>query len=706
MSLLNVQSNSDIAAEEEAQRAVDLEARQSQSPIPDLAAYVRRCFEAAAQARRPIEDRMVECLRRRRGEYPPEDLEAIHNAGPSEIYMKITDVKCHAALAWLEDILLAPGDKPWGIKPTPDPDIPPEGRQAIAMEAAQQATAAYQRGQLVTPQDVQNLARQIRDAIVEQTAKAAARENERLECKIEDVLDEGGFREAFKDFLDNLVTFPAAVFKGPVWEMRQTLSWEPGNPVPVVEEKPILVFKSPSPFDIFPAPLATTVDDGYLCERHSLTRRDLAALKGIEGYDSDAIDAVLEDYGLRGLDDWSSFVDPTRRRDLEDKSNTIDDPEGRIAAVQFWGWIQGQQLLDAGMDDTQVPDPLVDYAAEIWVIGRYVIKTELNGDPMGRRPYCKSSIRPRPGSFWGEGLPEIVADCQDMANSSARALCNNEGISSGPQVGVDIGQFAEGEKVEELRPWKVWQFDMARNQTTRPPMWFFQPQSQVVELLRIFEFFSNAADETSGIPKYLGGNNPKGGAAGTASGLSMLLSNANKGLKRIIGNIDVFVTAPCITRVFEMLVENGRIDAYHGDIKIVASGSSAGVEREQATLRRNEFLQIVIGSPLIQQIMGLPAIADLLRTHVRDLGIDADIPSGETIQRRAEAAAQAEAAALASASEAQKRQMLAHGAPQPGSHPIQKPQQALPSGAPAGGGAAALFRQPSALPVQGGQNAA
>jgi len=682
--ILNIQSNTDLMAEEEAKRAIDLES-QSQGVVQGLAGYVRRCFEAAAQARRPIEDRMLDCLRRRRGEYSPEELQEIQASGaPSAIYMKITDAKCHGALSWIEDLLLVPGDKPWGVKPTPLPDLPPELREEIARSAAAVGGLALQRGIMPNPAELAQLAQQLSqtDEAVEATKAAARKEDERIERAIEDVLEEGGWRQAFKEFLDNLVTFPAAIIKGPIWEMRPTMKWVPGQSQPVVEDKPTLVWKAPSPFDIFPAPTATTVDDGYLCERHNLTRRDLAALKGIDGYDADAIDAVLEEYGRNGLDDWSVFVDPNQRKFLEDKSTVVSDPEGRIAAVQFWGWVQGQQLLDFGLPPEQVADPLADYAAEVWVIGRYVIKAEINGDSLGRRPYHKTSMRLRPGSFWGEGLPEVIADCQDMANRTARAMSNNQAISSGPQVGVDIAQFAEGENITALTPWHIWQFDMSRNQTTRPPMWFFQPDSRVAELKTVFEFFLAMADESSAIPRYLGGQNPQTGAAGTASGLSMLMGNTSKGLKRIISNVDIHVVEPAITRTFETLLLFGLVETYRGDIKIVARGSTALIAKEQAMLRRNEFLQIVTGSPLIQNIMGLPAIADLLRAHVRDLAIGADdaIPTGEELQRRMAAAMQAAQNAPPPA------------APQPQGKLPRKPQAAMPDGSPPGGKMVAQFQ--------------
>lgn len=699
--MLDFKPNSALIAEEDAKRA--LEDTASTPSVSGLASYVRRCFESAAQARRPIEDRMLECLRRRRGEYSASELAKIKKAGQSEIWMKLTDGKCHAAVAWIEDILLASGEEPWGVKATPEPELPPERMHAIAQQVMQEAMAEFAQGLPVTPEAVRDRARQVRDEVMERMVADAKRDEEMLERRIKDVLVEGGFREAFKAFLDNMVTFPCGFLKGPVWEMRPSMAWQPDGTAKVVD-KPCLRWKAPSPLDIFPAPLSVGCDDSYLCERHALTRRDLAALKGITGYDNEAIDQALDDYGRGGLREWDILVDTSRRNELEDKSNTVTDPEGRICAVQFWGYVQGQQLIDFGVSDEMVQDPLADYAAEVWIVGRHVIKAELNGDGLGRRPYYKASFRTRPGSFWGEGLPEVIADCQDMANDAARALANNQAIASGPQVGVDVGQFAEGEVLTEMFPWKLWQFDMSRNTTSRPPMWFFQPQSLVQELLRVYEFFSGEADEKSGIPRYLSGDNPTGGAAGTATGLSILQGNASKSIKRVIGGIDTNVTEPAVQRTFEILLESGLLPTYQGDVKIIARGASALVAKEQAMLRRNEFLQIVNASPLIQEIMGLPGIADLLRAHVRDLAIGADdaIPSGEDIRRKQQILAAQ-----------QHRMPLPPGQDQPGQpgQPAQaqggqpqNPAAAMPDGSPPSGSMVAQFNRPPMRPdlPQGG----
>ena len=175
------------------------------------------------------------------------------------------------------------------------------------------------------------------------------------------------------------------------------------------------------------------------------------SLIDIEGYDSDAIRLVLKEYGQSGASSsWLNIGQDQIRQELENRPNEHRSPETRIDALQFWGTVQGLMLLQNGMDPDKVPDPLADYQVEIWLIDQYVIKSELNGDPLGRVPYHFASFRKRNGSLWGAGIPSLIKDSQEACNASARNLVNNMGISSGPQVMYDVSQLPPGTDLTDM----------------------------------------------------------------------------------------------------------------------------------------------------------------------------------------------------------------------------------------------------------------
>ena len=118
--MLRVVDNATLVKQEREMIEKELAARQNDSVILGLAAHLRSCWDAARQAKKPIENIMLRALRQRNGEYEADKLRQIHEQGGSDIYMMITEVKCRAAESWLRDILLDTGTPPWDIHPPAD----------------------------------------------------------------------------------------------------------------------------------------------------------------------------------------------------------------------------------------------------------------------------------------------------------------------------------------------------------------------------------------------------------------------------------------------------------------------------------------------------------------------------------------------------------------------------------------------------------
>jgi hypothetical protein len=169
-----------------------------------------------------------------------------------------------------------------------------------------------------------------------------------------------------------------------------------------------------------------------------------------------------------------------------------------------------------------------------------------------------------------------------------------------------------------MYPWKIWQFQSSEFNDGSQPLQFFQPSSNANELMAVFEKFSARADEDTMIPRYMTGESSPG-AGRTSSGLSMLISNAGKGIKQVISNIDRAVIVPSIERLYQDNLRYSKDPDLIGDVRAVAKGATSLVVKEAEAVRRNEFLQIVLNSPVAQQIVGMDGAAELLREQARNL---------------------------------------------------------------------------------------
>lgn len=669
----------------EEQRKANLTASQNQPVIQNLAAHVRKRWEAAKDAKIEIEQRMLRNVRQRRGEYEPQKLAAIKAMGGSEIFMPITSVKCAGAVSWLRDTLGGNGtDKPWTITNTPVPELPPAVIERVRMALMQEMLAFQQaNGMPPDPSIVMERALEMKEIEDRRQHDEAKDRVARMELKMEDQLLEGGFPEAFAQFMDDLTVFPTAFMKGPVIRKRKVLKWNQAGgltPTDVTKEE----WERVDPFMLYPSKFAHTIEDGPLIERHSLSQFDLEALIGVEGYNEDAIRQVLLEWEGGGLREWL-WVDSARAA-AEGRLQTSESNMDTVDALQLWDTVSGKLLIEWGMTEKEIPDPAKSYDCEVWLVGSTVIRAALNYDPLGRRPYYAASYEVVPGSIWGNSVADLVSAPQEMCNAAARAISNNMGLASGPQVGVNISRLPPGEPVTGLSPWRVWQFRTSEFNDGSKPIEFFQPDSHAEELMRVFTHFSQLADEYSRLPRYMMGEHSPG-VGRTSSGLSMLINNAGKGIKYVIANIDLHVLTPLLERLYQHNLRYAQDPDLIGDVTIVARGALSLVAKEAAAVRRNEFLQLALQSPVAQQIMGLPGVAELLRENAKllDINVDKVVPDPQEL---AVAIAQQQAAAVQNAQAAAEEEVSfqrdADGAIT-GFSRSKKPQAVLPDGTPAGG---------------------
>lgn len=646
LTLLRVVSNEELDRAERERMEQEVQARQQDSVIIGLSAYLKRCWDAARIAREPISHIMLRAMRQRNGEYEADKLNAIRNQGGSEVYMMLTEVKCRAAESWLRDILLDTGAPPWDLSPTPIPDLPPESATALQEAFAEEVMAVIQAtGAAPTKSELLELKEVISQQYRFRVLQAAQTRVDKMKIKIEDQFVQGGWPEAFNEFITDLVTFPCAFVKGPVVRRQRFLDWTKGpDGKTIVEagERLAPEFERVSPFNIYPEPGITRINDGYLFEHHRLSRMALSDLIGCPGYDDQAIRKVLE---IGPNQSWIAETIENEREEEERKFYTEMRPTDMFDALEFWGKVSGKMLREWGMSDADVPDEAREYDANIWLVGDYIVKAILNYDPLGEKPYAKTSFIKTPGSFWGRGIPEIIEDLQNICNAAARALVNNMGIASGPQVEVNLERIPPNEDITQLHPWKIWQVLNDPLGGSAPAIRFNQPNDNANTLMAVYERFSRLADDHSGIPSYIYGDTDVKGAGRTASGLSMLMGSAGKGIRQVVMHIDNDITMPVVERQF---VYNMRYDAdesIKGDAQVIPRGAVNLAVKETVNMRRLEFLNAT-ANEIDMGIIGKDGRAAILREVSKGLQMPVDeiVPSRERLGMagRAQAAAQAQ----------------------------------------------------------------
>lgn len=604
-----------------------------------LAGFIRSQFEIFRNHRNNSQsgwsERLLIALRAFNGQYDASKLAEIRKFGGSEVYARIIAMKCRGASSLLRDVYLAP-DRPWGIAPSSDPDVPDNIARSIQQLIMSELQTLSQGGAPIDPAMVRDRMSQLMESARAAAKKKAVKQAKLAEDKIDELLNEGGFYKALAELLVDLPLFPFACIKGPTVKIIPGVTYV-GNK-PSLTQTPKLFWQRVSPFDLWWTPGVSDIEDASVIERTRVTRADLNDLLDLPGYNQEAIRAVLDEYGRGGLSDNWDMTD-AERAVQENRENPLMNRSGMISCLEYHGNVQGRMLIEYGMSPDLIQDELRDYMVQAWLIGSHVIKAQLSPSPRKRHPYFITSFEKVPGTPVGNGLPDILSDIQEVCNASLRALVNNLSISSGPQVVVNEDRLAPGEDGDELFPWKRWHIisdPMASN--TQEPVSFFQPVSNAQELIAVYQQFNNMADELSAIPKYISGANPGGGAGRTASGLAMLMGNAAKILQTVAANIDRDVLTPALTGLYDMIMLTDRSGMLSGDEEIRVMGVNVAVQRETQRQRQIEFLQAT-ANPIDVQITGMKGRAVVLRSVAQTIGLDGEniVPSDDQLDQMQQA---------------------------------------------------------------------
>lgn len=647
---------------QEQQDALEAEAALDLGPMYDnLTGHVINTFETNRNARREsgIEQDMIDDLYQVSSRYRPKDIEDISG---SNIFMGITSTKQRAGTSWIRDILMPANTEPFEVVVSTDEDVPPgikemiyeafaEDEERLSQEIEKKFAELSNPQPQVNPQtgqeepiklppsalitskklkEISKLRRDVEESIVGEIHKVASHEVRKLNREVSEQLRSGGFEKALEEFLDDFTTFPTAFMKGPIVTTDVKLVWKDG--IPFQEESIVYRDMRMNPLDAYPSPGASSLYDGDFIEHVRITRKDLSAFAKLDsktGYKKDNIvDILLNDQP--GQPFWASTDIEEDKALVEKRGSQTYANEGIYHGLHFWGSISVGMLEEWGMQDLELigREEWEELEVEILVVNTKVIKCRINKDPLKRRPYYAASFIQRSGSIWGLSLPNRMRDIQGMCNAAARALADNMGMASGPQVSILVDRLADDGEIEEQEPFKVWQFRSDPQGNGGKPIEYFIAPSNAQELLAVYENFEVKADDVTGIPRYAYGNERTGGASQTASGLSMLLESASKGIKSSLMNIAKGLIIPrveyqCYMHLLQ-LRDNNDDFKFNGDLNVVVKAvENITIQAAQQQLRK-ELLQVT-SNPQDVKIMGYEGRGLLLREIFKDVGLPEDV---------------------------------------------------------------------------------
>lgn len=608
--------------------AANLDEEMPWNPAGNLAHYVMEAYRSAKAHRDKIcaTENISESLRLREGIYSLSE-QLLLGGTQTAVWFPLTDRMCRTMTAFLRQIMTRDDENPnFEISATPIPEVPKYLSDQAADLILQQISEQLDAGLLVDEEALVQEIDRVGDALLEEVRDAADESAKRVTEVVTDTLYDADWQAVFDDFLDDLVTYPSAIIKGPYITSGRHGQYDE-NTLNMVDRRKIGV-RNVNPDAFFPSPDSTTCQNGtYVIEISSMNRRQLEESKRLPGFIEKNVELVLSEF-MACDRDWLKAFDSGARHIRGTVTSAFWHHGDAIDVLEYHGSMPGDMLLKLGVDHYEGRDinPTQYYECEIFVVDDIVIRCVENIDPEQRRPYHKASLYTRPGSFWGKGIPLAIKDIQRVINASYRSMVRNMGFSSAPLMELDwaLWNHEVSKPIKDFVPGLVLDknSDMASHRGNM--LTVHQIESRGGEFLNIMAQLIEHAELTAGLPRFLQGDpSGAGGAARTLGGLATLQGNASVGLKSAVVDIDLDILKPMVEMIYQWVLCTTDDDQLKGDAQVQVRGATHLLARET---NKDRLLQ-TIGAlfPFVEAGFIEPAgISILLREVVREIGIDPD----------------------------------------------------------------------------------
>ncbi|HHT9136790.1 MAG TPA: hypothetical protein ACFYEK_06025 [Candidatus Wunengus sp. YC60] len=573
------------------------------------------------------EQQWLEDLRAYKGLYDP-DVKISANA--SKVYPKLTRSKVNIVLSRLHEMLFPENDKNFEIKPTPEPKISPETVKQIVGNLIQQklmeTQVAMQEKQLGTvsgrPLPVKPVSIEDVRMAIQAYAKSTC---ESMSSVIDDQLFEMDYPEETKKVLKSGLLYGTGIMKGPMINKRTKHKWEPdpnGDYQEAKEQEDVPYFESIRIWDWYPDMTVTEMSmiEGSF-ERHLMSKHDIRELIDREDYYGDIIKKFLTEHpnGNYVPKNWETQLQviemesgakytstTTSYVNTEDTSRATNRQIGKkYEVLEYWGYIDGSDLEACGVS---VPDVTLEYAANVWMIGKTIISARLFDGALNR--YKIFYYEKDETSLYGEGLARVMRHSQIAVASSARMVLDNSAVISGPQVEVNWSLLTPGQDMSSFYPRKIWYREGRGIEAQYPAIRNLSFDSHVEELIGVSKFFMEFADIETTLPTWLAGQMVNNETAQAASGRMATITIS---IKDIVKNFDMF-TEHIIQDLYAWNMEFNPRSDIKGDYSVKARGVSSLIMKEIRMQAINQFMA-TLGPEDLVYIPRRELLTERLKVH-------------------------------------------------------------------------------------------
>ena len=413
---------------------------------------------------------------------------------------------------------------------------------------------------------------------------------ERMENTIRDILRKTDYISVINDTVLEMCLYgtgvtKSIVLKGYNYPVYKSAKQDPEmlKAEDLLESELIPTVERVSIWDLFPNPEAKSMTDcDWVIQRANYSKQQLIALKEQPGFDEKAIDEILEtdtseDYGHDQSESPSKGSRISRERTK------------KYQILEEWGTYS--------KDDLEPYTDTKKYKGDstpmcITVCGDKVIRVVENPFD-GRIPYDMCYWERNPESIWGDGIYFSIRDLQDITNFAFAQLVEGKALASNPISVIDPQAFDPKEDIENIYPGKVIKVRPGNDvQSAYRPVIIPDVTSGLSELISMVERQADMASGQSAIG--LGESAPY--QTKTATGMSILQSNANKLTAEVVRSVSNMVTGN-IKAIYHWVMSDSQDPTLKGDYDCECTGFMQYVSKEVHNTQLLGLLSVLAQNP-------------------------------------------------------------------------------------------------------------
>jgi hypothetical protein len=561
-----------------------------------IVSYIKDLFEAFKTSRLPFEELWEECWYNFLGEYQPHlnlKPKTEGTPGKSKAFLKLTALKCNTAHSKLVDVIFGQGKSaaPFCLEPV---DFE---RMGISPDQAKEIMG-------------------------------------RAKHRIDELMGISEFQEVVSKGVLEMTILGTAVLKGPIADIKT----EKRTIVRTVGGFPLYDLNmAAAPYETVAVDRVIPVFDHVpLWEYYT----DINAKSNSEAIGEIHFQRMLP-ARFKAMAASSRFIrenvmEAARRRTAADANDkryiqladnymgTQGEKDERISVLEFWGLTPVPMLEEAGCEMPEGVTEEDSIEAHI-ILAADGIPVLIEANLLGRRPFLVCPYKSRPHVIYGVGVAEAMRDSQKIANSALRMIIDNKALSGNGMIAVNIDKIDQRRtKNLEVYTGKTWY--VKGNASPREAIDSVTFQDVTMGLRELLEMMERFSDEETSIPKYTSGTQDKF-LNKTATGMSMLMTQANINLKTVVQNIDDYWIEPGVTALYDWITnihpDEGGVPAAP-IMKVSATGTNSLIAKEIKLENIAKFVQLTAANSqdammtdrhkLIRTYADLLDLSDIMRT--------------------------------------------------------------------------------------------